>query len=292
MSCPKQGYLKYMTLPMIALSIMLSACTPLEKAKPEPTASSSPSIRASETPEPAAVPPNPAEVKAEPVATEPQPEPVVAGPRQPVSSVPKAQVAPANVHPGSAPVQQNPDTPVSNPTPSPTPVQYKNFAFKDGHISFSYPSNWSIVTTQGSYSSESDKDKSIIATVIDDKGNQVANVTSGEYGKAKSNVVTRTVIDSAPMSSFSSSDGSVSFAFVRDESAAGASYWMGLTQSEYVVNGKTETGSGNINAGNGMASASVRFGTPAFSSLEEAKSWVSTEQYKKLHTLLTSIKYS
>ncbi len=167
----------------------------------------------------------------------------------------------------------------------------KTFTFPDGHLSFSYPSNWSIRTV-GSPESAA-KLRGVQAVIADATGNELASVVSSTNASSASGPVARTVLDAAPVPGLKDVDGEqLAFGFAFDSFADQSDFHMGVRKERDFAPGVTDAGYSHVQFPNGGAEAKVLFGSPAFASVDAAKAWMTTEQYIQLKRLLLSLKYS
>lgn len=183
-------------------------------------------------------------------------------------------------------------TPAPTATASDLPVALKNFTFPDGHISFSYPAEWTVRVEQAPHLPDTDAANALEAVLSDATGNEVASITSGTYGDGAEGPVMRTVLDQAAVPGLADNKaGPVSFGFAFDSFADHPHFHMGLRRSQEFTSGTTSSGSPQVAFPNGAAAATVIFGEPAFPSIDAAKAWMNTEQYRQLKALLLSVTY-
>jgi hypothetical protein len=167
----------------------------------------------------------------------------------------------------------------------------KTFTFPDGHLSFSYPSNWSIRTVGSSENAA--KLRGVQAIIADATGNELASVVSSTNASSASGPVARTVLDAAPVPGLKDVDGEqLAFGFAFDSFADQSDFHMGVRKERDFAPGVTDAGYSHVQFPNGGAEAKVLFGSPAFASVDAAKAWMTTEQYIQLKRLLLSLKYS
>jgi len=167
----------------------------------------------------------------------------------------------------------------------------KTFTFPDGHLSFSYPSNWSIrmVGSPGNAA----KLRGVQAVIADPTGNELASVVSSTNASSASGPVARTVLDAAPVPGLKDVDGEqLAFGFAFDSFADQSDFHMGVRKERDFAPGVTDAGYSHVQFPNGGAEAKVLFASPAFASVDAAKAWMTTEQYSQLKRLLLSLKYS
>ena len=268
----RTDYSKYAALITLTLGLTLTGCA----APSQDAAQSAPEVSAAETAAPTAT--------ATASAAEVTPEPV---------SIPAIETA-APV----APVAPAAPAPVVPPAPEVVLPALKTFTFPDGHISFEYPSGWTVRTKQGPYldhTNGTDKAKSVEAHIYDETGSELAFVASGGYGGGASGPVNRTILDSQSLPAFPNRDGSSHFAFVVDSYPFEhpANYSMAVLSNQFMTEGEGSVSAVNgIKSGNGISAAAVIFDTPAFKSPAAAKAWMATRQYSQLKGMLTSLRYA
>ena len=167
----------------------------------------------------------------------------------------------------------------------------KTFTFPDGHLSFSYPSDWSIRTV-GSPENVS-KQQGVQAVIADATGNELASIVSSTSASNASGPVARTVLDAAPVPGLKDVDGEqLAFGFAFDSFADQSDFHMSVRKERDFAPSVSNSGSAYVSFANGGAEAKVLFGSPAFASVDDAKAWMTTEQYSQLKRLLLSLKYS
>lgn len=167
----------------------------------------------------------------------------------------------------------------------------KVFTFPDGHLSFSYPSTWSVRTV-GSAGNAS-KLQGVQAVIADATGNELASIVSSTNASNASGPVARTVLDAAPVPGLKDVDGEqLAFGFAFDSFADQSDFHMSVRKERDFAPPVSNSGSAYISFANGGAEAKVLFGSPAFASVDSAKAWMITEQYSQLKRLLLSLKYS
>jgi hypothetical protein len=190
-----------------------------------------------------------------------------------------------------------PATPsVATPTPTPTPdgsVGLTSFTFPDGHLSFSYPRNWTVRVEKAAPSANQPPGVDPVQAVLaDETGNELLSITSDAYGGGVSGPVLRTVLDSAPVPGLKDTAGeqlNVGFAF--DSFADHPEFHMGIRRSREFEASPESSGSTQVPLANGLLDTRVLFDTPAFPSVDAARAWTATEQYLELKRLLLSVKY-
>lgn len=207
-------------------------------------------------------------------------------------------------------------TPEPTPTPTVPPVAaLQKFTFPDGHISFNYPSGWTVQTEQGPYLSEETKAASQGATLLDSAGAEVARINSGFYGDGTGGLVDRTVLDRAVVPGVTDTAGNqVEFGFSLNQimnidydaanggmpTAKGPSdsppfYVMDVRLSSELQPGQTTSGTNQIRMPNGFMNAYVVFDfdkQPTFATPEAAKAWMGSTQYAQLKAMLLSVSYN
>lgn len=195
------------------------------------------------------------------------------------SSTPAATSAPTSGTPSAA-------TPTSSPV-----AGVKTFTFPDGHVSFSYPSNWSVRTVGSP--ENAGKLQGVQAVIADATGNELASIVSSTNASNASGPVARTVLDAAPVPGLKDVDGEqLAFGFAFDSFADQSDFHMSVRKERDFAPSVSNSGSAYISFANGGAEAKVLFGSPAFASVDAAKAWMTTEQYIQLKRLLLSLKYS
>jgi hypothetical protein len=208
--------------------------------------------------------------------------------------------------PGSAP--QSVTAPAANPTSTaePTPLattsaptaetrQRQTFTFPDGHISFTYPVDWTVRTEQGPYLTEKDKAGSVVAVVADSSRSEVARIHSGMYGDAAAGPSERTVLDHAPVRGITDKAGETTeFGFGYDVIAGRPQYFMDVRLAHEFLPLQDNSGTNQVLLANGVMSAFVVFhdeNKPAFATPDAAKAWMATEKFRQLRALLLSLDY-
>ncbi|MBU8865314.1 hypothetical protein [Paenarthrobacter aromaticivorans] len=218
------------------------------------------------------------------------------------------------------PISSTPAPAVTVTTPEPTPTvppvaALQKFTFPDGHISFNYPSGWTVQTEQGPYLSEETKAASQGATLLDSAGAEVARINSGFYGDGTGGLVDRTVLDRAVVPGVTDTAGNqVEFGFSLNQimnidydaanggmpTAKGPSdsppfYVMDVRLSSELQPGQTTSGTNQIRMPNGFMNAYVVFDfdkQPTFATPEAAKAWMGSTQYAQLKAMLLSVSYN
>lgn len=187
--------------------------------------------------------------------------------------------------------------PTASGTPAPaTPTAsavagVKTFTFPDGHLSFSYPSGWSIRMVGSA--ENAGKLQGVQAVIADATGNELASIVSSTSASNASGPVARTVLDAAPVPGLKDVDGEqLAFGFAFDSFADQSDFHMSVRKERDFAPPVSNSGSAYISFANGGAEAKVLFGSPAFASVDAAKAWMITEQYSQLKRLLLSLKYS
>lgn len=265
------------TLMAFTLGLALSSCAPAQNA-PHPA---TPTVTASNTS--TATPTATAIQTATPTPTATATPAAAATSATPITT----PTAPA---PSLAPVSPKPVL-----TPKPVVPQLATFTFPDGHISFEHPAQWTVKTEQGPYldhEGETDKARSIEASIYDESGSKVAQIASGGYGGGASGPSVLAVLDSKAMPALPAlkKGGNATFAFIHY--ASEDRYFMGLINDQFVVEGNGSSGSPYLLLPNGASLAMVEFDKPTFTSPARAKSWMSSKQYSQLKAMITSVRYA
>lgn len=212
-----------------------------------------------------------------------------------------ASTAPAPATTASVPV---PATTVTVPAPA-TPAMptatssqapataAKSFTFPDGHLTFSYPGDWTVRLARSGPPSNPGGADPVQAILADGTGNELLGVTSGADAVDASGPVLRTVLDTAPVPGLKDTDGEqLAFGFAFDSFADHPEFHMGVRRDRDFLPSPADSGSPQVQLPNGAAEASVIFGMPAFASIDDAKAWMSTTQYSQLKEVLLSLNYS
>lgn len=173
----------------------------------------------------------------------------------------------------------------------------KSFTFPDGHISFSYPEDWSVRTVSGGPGFESPPNGAIEAIVADGRGDDLIRVASGADGiGCTAGPANRTVLDKSTVPAMRDAEGTVpEFAFLVESVGGQDWYSMTVRQPRYLEEGETSSGCDILTMGNGASITSVIFTTPpqpAFAGREAARAWMATEQYAQLKALMLSLAYA
>jgi hypothetical protein len=167
----------------------------------------------------------------------------------------------------------------------------KTFTFPDGHLSFAYPSGWSIRLV-GSPENAATL-RGVQAVIADGTGNELASIISSTSASNASGPVARTVLDTAPVPGLKDVDGEqLAFGFAFDSLADQSDFHMSVRKQRDFAPAVADSGSAYVSFANGGAEAKVLFGSPAFASVDAAKAWMTTEQYSQLKRLLLTLKYS
>lgn len=167
----------------------------------------------------------------------------------------------------------------------------KTFTFPDGHLSFSYPSGWSIRLVGSP--EDATKLRGVQAVIADATGNELASIISSTSASNASGPVARTVLDTAPVPGLKDVDGEqLAFGFAFDSIADQSDFHMSVRKERDFAPGVADSGSAYVSFANGGAEAKVLFGSPAFASVDAAKAWMTTEQYIQLKRLLLTLKYN
>ncbi len=173
----------------------------------------------------------------------------------------------------------------ATPAPAPAPA-LADFTFPDGHVSFSYPADWSVRLVDG-------PDGGTRAVIADAGGNELASVTTGANASDATGPVVRTVLDSAPVPALKdAAGGQLSFGFAFDSFADHVGYHMGVRREADFDPSTESAGYAHVELPNGDAIAKVIFADPAFGSVDSAKAWMATEQYSQLKAMLLSLSYA
>jgi hypothetical protein len=176
-----------------------------------------------------------------------------------------------------------------------TPGQAQTFTFPDGHISFTYPADWTVRTEQGPYLAEKDKAGSVAAVVADSSGSVVARILSGMYGDAAAGPAKRTVLEHAPVPGITDTAGKpTEFGFGYDVIAGRPFYFMDVRLAHEFLPSQDNSGTNQVLLANGVMSAFVVFDDekkPAFATPDAAKAWTATEKFRQLKALLLSLQY-
>jgi hypothetical protein len=221
-----------------------------------------------------------------------------------VSSAPQdpgASTAPSATADASAPssatsasAASSPATTTASASPSAdaAPVAgATTFRFPDGHLSFSYPSNWSVRTVGEPGNAKNLQ--GIQAVIADATGNEVASIVSSTTAGTASGPVQRTVLDAAPVPGLKDADGQqLAFGFAFDSFADQTDFHMSVRKEGDFAPSLADSGSAYVSFANGGAEAKVLFDSPAFASVDAARAWMTSEQYGQLKRLLLSLQYS
>ena len=212
-------------------------------------------------------------------------------------SSPRESISPSA--PSAAPVSPPPtsDTP-SQAAPTATrapdaPDALASFTFPDGHVSFSYPGNWTVRVEKTTPSANQPQGvEPVHAVLADQTGNELLAITSNSSGGGASGPVLRTVLDNAPVPGLKdTSGGQLDFGFAFDSFAGHPEFHMDIRPSREFEPSPESSGSALVPLANGLLETQVLFGTPAFRSVDAAKAWMGTPQYASLKRLLLSITY-
>lgn len=192
-------------------------------------------------------------------------------------------------------------TPSSPPAPTPAPgsegpegsAGLASFTFPDGHLSFSYPENWTIRLEKSDPAADRLPGADAVAAVLADAtGNELLAITSQAYGGDASGPVLRTVLDNAPVPGLRDKSGEqLDFGFAFDSVADHPQFHMGIRKSRDFEPAPESSGSTRVALAHGDLDTRVYFGTPAFPSIDAAKAWMATKQYGELKQLLLSVRY-
>lgn len=234
---------------------------------------------------------------------------VTAAPTSTPSATPSASSTP---EPAQVPTPTVPA--VATTVPVVPPVQapaLKTFTFPDGHLSFTYPSDWTVKTGQGAYLTEETKAGAVNATIMDSSGAEVALVASGSYGGGTGGWVRRTVLDKAVVPGLTDSSGrATEFGFASDIilphtsqglptpteswSESSAYYFMDVRIAGEFKDGEMGSGPPLVMTPSLFMTARVLFDyekQPTFATPAAAKAWMGTEQYAQLKEMLMSLSY-
>ena len=173
---------------------------------------------------------------------------------------------------------------------------HKSFTFPDGHISFSYPDDWSVRIQRGPGRDEPPFQPAE-AIVSDHAGADLLRVSSAADGiGCTSGPTHRTVLDKAAVPAMRDAEGTVpEFGFVVESTGGQDWYSMAVRQPRYLDEGETSSGGDIPTMGNGASITTVIFNTPpqsAFADPEAARAWMATEQYAQLKALMLSLAYA
>jgi hypothetical protein len=185
---------------------------------------------------------------------------------------------------------------VAKPTATPSPdgsAGLASFTFPDGHLSFSYPTNWTIRVEKTAPSANQPPGiDPVLAVLADETGNELLAITSNADGGGASGPVLRTVLDNAPVPGLKDTSGEqLDFGFAFDSFADHPEFHMGIRKSRDFEPSPESSGSTRVALANGFLDTHVFFGTPAFPSIDAAKAWMATNQYGDLKQLLLSVRY-
>lgn len=189
----------------------------------------------------------------------------------------------------------SPEVPATTAEPE-EPALLKTFAFPDGHISFSYPEDWSVRIQRGP-GRDGPGLQPAEAVVSDGAGDDLFRVSSGADGVGCTSGPTyRTVLDKAAVPAMRDVEGTVPlFVFTVETTRGQDWYSMTLSHPRYSAEGETSSGCPLLTMGNGASQATVIFSPPpqaTFTSRESAQAWMGTEQYARLKSLMLSLAYS
>lgn len=207
-----------------------------------------------------------------------------AGAAPTVTATPTATPAPVAPTASAAP-------PVAAPAPSAKPAApaRKTFTFPDGHISFTYPSTWTVRTVLPPARTV----PGVEAIVSDGAGNDLLSLQNGFTTGCAAAPTSREVFDKVQAPGMTAPGGTKPvFGFAVESSSTRDFYGMGLRDPRYLEQGKGVTSScGLLATGNGGLTTSVLFNDPAFPTRAAAKAWMATDQYAQLKALLISLNY-
>lgn len=204
-------------------------------------------------------------------------------PKQSPASTASTSATPASATPTAA-------TPTGSPDAA---AGLASFTFPDGHLSFSYPKDWTVKVVKAAAGAQQPAGVDpVVATLADETGDELLSITSGAYGGGASGPVLRTVLDAAPVPGLKDTAGEqLDFGFAFDSFADHPEFHMGIRKSREFEPSPANSGSSQVELPHGIMETHVIFGTPAFASIEAAKAWMATEQYSKLKRLLLSLSY-
>ncbi|BCW69681.1 hypothetical protein NicSoilB8_07250 [Arthrobacter sp. NicSoilB8] len=172
------------------------------------------------------------------------------------------------------------------------------FTFPDGHISFTYPADWTVTVKPGPALNAEAQKTSYDATIKDESGAEVARIYSGMYGDGAAGPARRTILDHAPVPGITNMAGEATeFGFAYDEYLDGSYYYfMDVRNAREFLATTDSSGSNQILLPNGVLSAWVVLsGSPstlAFASPAAANAWMETGRYAQLKSVLLSLSYA
>jgi hypothetical protein len=209
---------------------------------------------------------------------------------------PSASAAPSPAKPAATPAASPAATPRATPTAAPVPPAsdgLTSYTFPDGHLSFSYPANWTTRVEKTAPSGNQPPGVDPVQVVLADQtGNVLLAVTSNAYGGGVSGPVLRTVLDNAPVPGLKDTSGEqLDYGFAFDSFAEHPEFHMGIRRSREFEPSPEGSGSTLVPLPNGLLDTRVLFDTPAFPSVDAAKAWMATGQYASLKRLLLSVRY-
>lgn len=226
------------------------------------------------------------------------PSSAAAGPTEAFSAAATSSPAPVATPTGSRSASATPSVADATPTPVTTPAPdssagLASFTFPDGHLSFSYPGNWTIRVEKSAPSANRPPGVDpVVAVLADATGNELLALTSNADGGHGSGPVLRTVLDSAPVPGLKDTSGEqLDFGFAFDSFADHAEFHMGIRKSRDFGPSPESSGSTRVALANGDLDTHVYFAIPAFPSIDAAKAWMATKQYGDLKQLLLSVRY-
>lgn len=223
------------------------------------------------------------------------------GPGAATGSAPPASTLQASADPSPAvsatAAVSTPAVPdATGPAEEPVAPARKVFTFPDGHISFSYPEDWSVRIQRGP-GRDGPPWQPAEAIVSDSTGDDLLRVSSGADGIGCTvGPAHRTVLDRSAVPAMRDAEGTVpEFGFVVESVGGQDWYSMAVRQPRYLEEGETSSGCDILTMGNGASITSVIFNTPpqpAFAGREAALAWMATEQYAQLKALMLSLAYA
>jgi hypothetical protein len=168
-----------------------------------------------------------------------------------------------------------------------TPAR-KTFTFPDGHISFSYPEEWTVRTVLPPAGLPG-----VEAIVADSAGNDLLFVGNGMIAGCTGGPVSRRVFDQEAVPGMAAPNGAEpAFGFVVESYGEGDAYYMGLSDPRSLVEGEGVSSWCNlVPTGNGGLSTRVLFNDSAFQNRGGARAWMATDEFAQLKALLTSLTY-
>lgn len=225
-----------------------------------------------------------------------QPEPGAATASALPASTLQASTDPSPAGSGTpSPAVSTTAVPATDAAAEPGAPALKVFTFPDGHISFSYPDDWSVRIQRGP-GRDDPPFQPAEAIVADGAGDDLLRIASGADGiGCTAGPADRTVLDRSAVPAMRDAEGTVpEFGFVVESIGGQDWYSMTVRQPRYLEEGETSSGCDILTMGNGGSITSVIFNTPpqpAFAGPEAARAWMATEQYAQLKSLMLSLAY-